>query len=716
VRALYLFLICCLLSANQIRADIVSPTRLEIKEVEPGIFEVFFVQPVIQGKVLKAQPVLPSICVRLTDPQISGDYNMKISQWRISCAADSLYGKRFGIEGLLGTQVDILFSLELLNGRSYQKMLSPINAFFVVPNPPGILQLSGSALLSGLKGALAHLPLYLLIMVVVLGVTYQSTPTWGMLILATAGYAGGQMLASMELLLLPENIPALATLLATLLLSLQLLYKSFSKNVLYWWLPTLLGMAFGGVGYLPDALAGFDQGERITSSVISYIGFGIGLVLIYGLCLHLVYTVQYLSKNRQEIILGYLCGIVSFALLVYQFTPYLFTSGPAWTVPFLSVFFVLALSIWVSYTRLDQGLSWHAYTAFLIAILIAGVLTAASGIQIGWATAVILMVIFSMSIYMWFKVIPARWFNMLMMGLGAVMCGYDMSQLAHENLSYASAQVSGFVLILGLVWVLSQQITPRLAVAVEKVPGPGKAISILMVILVGMLWYREFSQIHWTNYLAEYAIGILLVPLVSLLLIALAWWFWPRYKSIHQSMGLSRRVPVTSILLLGGSLFLLPWFTLKANNPFQSSQQPDLQQVEGITQQVLSNTYQAFNLEDEDRLFEQLALSVDQDLIEDIYLDSRRKLRSGVRQGAEVTVREVELLEISDWNNTDGANTLSLDSKWVVTARVKHLQHIHHRRNQYTGTIVLKTEDSRWKISNIVLTSEDREVVPTTSG
>jgi hypothetical protein len=81
-----------------------------------------------------------------------------------------------------------------------------------------------------------------------------------------------------------------------------------------------------------------------------------------------------------------------------------------------------------------------------------------------------------------------------------------------------------------------------------------------------------------------------------------------------------------------------------------------------------------------------------------------------------VTVREVELLEISDWNNTDGANTLSLDSKWVVTARVKHLQHIHHRRNQYTGTIVLKTEDSRWKISNIVLTSEDREVVPTTSG
>ena len=291
-----------------------------------------------------------------------------------------------------------------------------------------------------------------------------------------------------------------------------------------------------------------------------------------------------------------------------------------------------------------------------------------------------------------------------------------MSQLAHENLSYASAQVSGFVLILALIWVLSQEITPKLVTVFERISGAGKTMMILVVIWVGIFWYREFTQMHWTNFVAEYAIGMLLVPVVSLLLIALAWWFWPRYKSIHQSMGLSRRPPINSILLMGASLFLLPWFTLKTNNPFQSNQQPDLQQVEGITQQVLSNTYHAFNLEDEDRLFEQLSLSVDQDLIEDIYLDSRRKLRAGVRQGAEVTVREVELLEISDWNNTEVANTLSLDSKWVVTARVKHLQHIHHRRNQYTGTIVLKTEDSRWKISNIVLTSEDREVVPTTSG
>ena len=55
-------LVCVLFAYNQAHADIVSPTRLEIKEIAPGVFEVFFVQPVIQGRVLKAQPVLPGIC------------------------------------------------------------------------------------------------------------------------------------------------------------------------------------------------------------------------------------------------------------------------------------------------------------------------------------------------------------------------------------------------------------------------------------------------------------------------------------------------------------------------------------------------------------------------------------------------------------------------------------------------------------------------------
>jgi hypothetical protein len=175
-------------------------------------------------------------------------------------------------------------------------------------------------------------------------------------------------------------------------------------------------------------------------------------------------------------------------------------------------------------------------------------------------------------------------------------------------------------------------------------------------------------------------------------------------------------MPIVSMLLMGLALFLFPWFTLKAKNPFSGTGVPDLDRSEVIVQQLLYNTYHAFNLQDEDQLYEQLAQSIDQELIEDIYLDSRRKLNTGVRQGAEVLVKEVALLEINHALSNVDDDQMHFDTKWMVIARVKHLQHIHHRRNLYTGSVSLKMEDAQWKISRINLLSEDRTVIPNTGG
>ena len=48
-----------LIIPGKAHADIVYPSRLELIETEPGILEVTFVLPVIQGKVLNARPILP---------------------------------------------------------------------------------------------------------------------------------------------------------------------------------------------------------------------------------------------------------------------------------------------------------------------------------------------------------------------------------------------------------------------------------------------------------------------------------------------------------------------------------------------------------------------------------------------------------------------------------------------------------------------------------
>jgi hypothetical protein len=64
-------------------------------------------------------------------------------------------------------------------------------------------------------------------------------------------------------------------------------------------------------------------------------------------------------------------------------------------------------------------------------------------------------------------------------------------------------------------------------------------------------------------------------------------------------------------------------------------------------------------------------------------------------------------------NSSEG---FSYESKWTVVARVKHLQHIHHRKNLYSGFLTIKVEDNKWKIVDIDLKSEDRVIVQGSSG
>ena len=50
-------LILLLLMGPNLQADIVYPARLQLTETAPGVYEVLFVLPVIQGKILRARSV-----------------------------------------------------------------------------------------------------------------------------------------------------------------------------------------------------------------------------------------------------------------------------------------------------------------------------------------------------------------------------------------------------------------------------------------------------------------------------------------------------------------------------------------------------------------------------------------------------------------------------------------------------------------------------------
>ena len=126
---------------------------------------------------------------------------------------------------------------------------------------------------------------------------------------------------------------------------------------------------------------------------------------------------------------------------------------------------------------------------------------------------------------------------------------------------------------------------------------------------------------------------------------------------------------------------------------------------------LLTNTYLAFNLPDENEAFDNLETNLSQDLVADVYLDSRRRLTAGTRQGATVTVKDVTVLSLDEaLSAMAGEQSFTYPCKWVVTARVKHLKHIHDRQNIYLGELTIGIEENRWKITRLVLKSEERVI------
>jgi hypothetical protein len=207
------------------------------------------------------------------------------------------------------------------------------------------------------------------------------------------------------------------------------------------------------------------------------------------------------------------------------------------------------------------------------------------------------------------------------------------------------------------------------------------------------------------------ASGVLLIPIASLACLLLAFALWPRRRKILDQLNVRRKAPVFSLIALLLAFFLLP-VTLKVRNPWYSMDQMDPGTVHKVVENKLLNTYTAFNIAEEEVLFERLNENLEEGLLDHIYLDSRRRLNMGLREGSTVTVKEVSLGDLgTPLDGGTSAEGMRYPATWTVTAQVKHLKHIHYRKNRYTGTIALKSIDNTWKISEITLTSEDRQVI-----
>jgi hydrogenase/urease accessory protein HupE len=688
-------------------ADLVNPSTLTLEETSPSLFTVELSLPIIQGRVPKARPILPDICVIEGDAEVRRDGNKVTRTWAMTCDPKELVGTAIGVHGLLGTSLDVQLSLETLDGRKYLGQLRPTQAYYVIPPPPTLRSMAADVGGAAAREVLRHPELALLLL---LGLFFGLRLPG---LIASAGaftmaQALGQWLKTENWIGVSSFLPVMLTAVMGLVIALSLLRGKASASHATWRTSAvfmaLMGVLYGGGG-LPVEMV-LSRSEQQLAFLFSALGTMAGLALLI-LCagqLHAVVAgAGESNRKRLRFWIAYLGGVAACAIALYQGTAPIFGSGVTPAIPLATLFGTIVLGAWC-------GAQPPAIRFFLPGVAgcmaIAGMVLSLRGIALPQTTLVVYGSLTLVGLLLVWPVRLPAWAVLAPVAFSSLYHAASAGGVLHESVALPVAQATALSVLLVFLFLVSYHHAGQ-----QSPDGVGVRLLGLASAVLAVVWrVSEYRDWMGGELAAEASMGLFRLPLLTLLLVLAALLLWPRRRRF-QPEAVKRAVPLHWCLVLV-ALFTVSVAGVRVRNPFHTPRAPTAAEARPIMAMLLTDTYLAFNLPDEDAAFDQLARNLSEDLVPGVYLDSRRRLTAGTRKGAEVTVKNVSVMSVGDSSAFDSSDgTFTYPCKWVVTARVKHWQHIHDRQNIYVGTLTIRVEDDRWKIGDLDLVSEEREIL-----
>jgi hypothetical protein len=228
------------------------------------------------------------------------------------------------------------------------------------------------------------------------------------------------------------------------------------------------------------------------------------------------------------------------------------------------------------------------------------------------------------------------------------------------------------------------------------------------------------DRLVWNNFLNDYqmptvqqvaiagSLGTLSVPAGSMVLLAavlpVAW----RLRSARRLGKPSTSGYLVILGLCAGAVLLYPVTQLKLARPLVLAGEMDEAQAAQILQALLKNVYRAFDFREEDDVYDKLALSVEGDLLADIYLQNRRSFAVQKAGGAQAKVKEVAVSQAMAERQAAGSAAYTIRGAWTATGTVGHWGHVHTRTNQYDAIVTIGADQGNWKISGLEVLEEQR--------
>ena len=230
----------------------------------------------------------------------------------------------------------------------------------------------------------------------------------------------------------------------------------------------------------------------------------------------------------------------------------------------------------------------------------------------------------------------------------------------------------------------------------------------------------EHPRHEWTNFLKNYqapqvaaividkSLAEMKIPVISLLLLLITTTvFWVGVK--RQRSGFGTHYHWLAILLLGTLVFIArPYGNMNMAQPVSMTDDLSTEQATKLMQSLLKNVYRAFDFREENSIYDKLAVSVEGDLLANIYLHNRQSFSVQQAGGAQAKVKKVEISSVQPTRIPGGELSYIMHTQWLASGLVGHWGHTHLRQNYYNADITIIAIDGQWKITGLDLIEEQR--------
>lgn len=168
---------------------------------------------------------------------------------------------------------------------------------------------------------------------------------------------------------------------------------------------------------------------------------------------------------------------------------------------------------------------------------------------------------------------------------------------------------------------------------------------------------------------------------------------------------ISRLAWASSLALLIIAAITSPFGKIRLTDPLAKAPQLTSEEAESLLKPLLHNVYISFDHHDDSLIYDRLAQSISGEMLEEVYLRTRKSMEIKNQGGLRISVKNVDITDLQP-SKQDGLDA-TFRCRWRVAGWIGHWGHIHQRMNEHEAMITIAPRDEKWKITAIKMLDEE---------